>query len=416
VKPYDFVIAGGGLAGLSLAYRLVNSPLRDRSILIIDKETKTRNDRTWAYWTDRPLPFESMVYRSWDRLHVVGDRFENVINLGSYRYKVIRGSDFYRHASETLSACGNVSFMRGVVRRIEDGADEARVTVDGGTVSGRWVFDSLYRPSQHQPDRDLYHHMKLHFRGWEIETPEPAFDPGAATLFDFRTAQGGETRFFYVLPFSRHRALVEYTVFSPAPLSRHAYEAALRDYVTGTLGIERHRIARQEGGCLPITDQPFPRRIGGRVMTIGVKGGRIKPSTGYAFVRVQQDSAAIARSLLQAGHPFDVPPDSRRYRLYNAMLLEIMEGQGEQIESIFAAMFKNNPIGRVLRFLDEGGSLRENLSLIATLPPRLFLQAMGRRKVRGALARPLLASLPVPGTLGEGLGTQLFRRGSLTEG
>lgn len=31
-------------------------------------------------------------------------------------------------------------------------------------------------------------------------------------------------------------------------------------------------------------------------------------------------------------------------------------------------MFQNNPIERILRFLDEAGSLAENLRLIATLP------------------------------------------------
>lgn len=33
---YDFIIAGGGAAGLSLAYHLMRSPLRERSILIVD--------------------------------------------------------------------------------------------------------------------------------------------------------------------------------------------------------------------------------------------------------------------------------------------------------------------------------------------------------------------------------------------
>jgi lycopene beta-cyclase len=45
-KHYDFILAGGGLAGLSLACHLANSPLRDRSILIVDPDTKERNDRT----------------------------------------------------------------------------------------------------------------------------------------------------------------------------------------------------------------------------------------------------------------------------------------------------------------------------------------------------------------------------------
>ena len=41
---YDFVIAGGGLSGLSLAYHLAHSPLGDKSILIVDQSPKSQND------------------------------------------------------------------------------------------------------------------------------------------------------------------------------------------------------------------------------------------------------------------------------------------------------------------------------------------------------------------------------------
>jgi lycopene beta-cyclase len=50
MPDYDFILSGGGLAGLSLAYHLINSPLRDRSILIVDKDAKQQNDRTWCFW------------------------------------------------------------------------------------------------------------------------------------------------------------------------------------------------------------------------------------------------------------------------------------------------------------------------------------------------------------------------------
>jgi lycopene beta-cyclase len=392
VEPYDFIIAGGGLAGLSLAYQLVRSPLRDRSILIIDKDLRRRNDRTWAFWTDRPLPFDDAVYRSWDRLQVVGEGCAALIDLHDYRYNVIRGVDFHRCAREELAAHENVSFRRGVVQQIQDGVDQARVMVDGKTVRGRWVFDSVFKPSELTSDLERYHYLQLHFKGWEIETPAQAFDPQVPTLLDFRTPQQGETRFFYVLPFSRHRALVEYTVFSTDLLGRKAYDSALRAYIENTLGIDDYRVARKEGGCIPITDQPFRRQAGHRMMTIGTKGGRIKPSTGYAFVRVQQDSAAIVRSLLQDGHPFEVPEDSRRYRLYDSMLLEIMGRRGDRIKDIFALMFENNPAERVFRFLDEEASLWENLQLIAAVPPWPFLEALGRKKVWRALGRSLLAT------------------------
>ena len=44
----DIIIAGGGASGLSLACRLADSiELKDKNIIIIDKDSKITNDRTW---------------------------------------------------------------------------------------------------------------------------------------------------------------------------------------------------------------------------------------------------------------------------------------------------------------------------------------------------------------------------------
>ncbi|HET7089853.1 MAG TPA: lycopene cyclase family protein [Anaerolineae bacterium] len=381
MKHYDFVIVGGGLAGLSLACHLIDSPLRERSILIVDKDAKDKNDRTWSFWTRWPTLFDSIVHRSWNRLHLAGENFDQIIDLGDYRYQMIRGIDFYRFARQTLSAHPNVEFLQARVEQIEDDAGEARIVANGQPFAGKWVFDSRFKPPELKPDPTRYHTLNLHFKGWEIEAPEPAFNPQAATFLDFRTPQKGDTRFFYVLPLSKQRALVEYTLFSAELLKRDEYERALKDYLENVLQVGDYRVLSEEKGIIPITDQPFPRRAGRHVMTIGAKGGRIKPTTGFAFLRIQQDSAAIVDSLLRTGQPFDIPADSARYRLYDSLMLQIMLRRGAQVQQLFTLLFKNNPIERVLRFLDEAGSVWENLQLIPTLPPAPFLEALFRLKV-----------------------------------
>jgi lycopene beta-cyclase len=406
-ERHDFVFAGGGLSGLSLAYHLAHSPLGDKSILIVDQSPKSQNDRTWGFWSDRHTPFEAIVDRSWSRLRFITPGLERVADLGAYRYKVIRGLDFYNFVRDDLAARENITFKRGRVRRIEDGSEEARVVIDDQTVGAKWVFDSCYGPADTHTDSSRYHRLSLHFAGWEIRTDEPAFDhrlslhfagweirtdepafdPDLATLMDFRVAQEGETRFFYLLPFDERRALVEYTIFSSAVLGRGDYEAALRGYIREQLGIEAYEIVRREKGNIPITDRPFPRKLGRRVMSIGARAGRIKPTTGYAFTRIQADSAAIVDSLLRVSHPFDVPADSYRYQLCDSILLDIMERRGGEVRPIFEAMFANNSIGRIFRFLDEAVSPWEHLSIIPTLPPRPFLRALLNRRVWPAVGQ-----------------------------
>ena len=382
---FDFIIAGGGAAGLSLACHLVDSPLRDRSILIIDKDDDDQLSRNWGFWTNETTLFDELACHTWRQLHVVGEGFDKTFDLEDYQYKLIRGADFYRHALAKLRACGNVTFVRGVIDMVEDveAGDEARVVVDGREYRGRWVFDSIIRAGALRRQSRAFRFLKMHFKGWEIETSDDVFNPNAATLFDFRTPPGKLSevqamRFFYVMPFSPRRALVEYVLFSPNALCQDDYDQALREHIETVRGIHDYRVVAEENGCVPITDYPFVRRTGRRVMAVGAKGGQLKPSTGYSFMRVQHDSVAIVRSLVKRGHPFDVPYGSRLFRLGDSVLLDIMLRRGDEIKPIFTAMFAHNPIRRIFHFLDEVASPWEVVRMTASLPPWQFVYSFGR--------------------------------------
>lgn len=380
MTDYDFIIAGGGVSGLSLACHLARSPLGDRSILIVERETKDSNDRTLCFWADRPTAFDEAVHRSWSSLRFFGDEFEKIIPLNGYRYRMIRGIDFHRYARRELASLPNVTLWHGNVDRVEDDVDRARLTVDGRTFIGKWVFDSRSPYTTAAPESPRHHDLRQFFKGWLIETSEDAFDTQAVTFLDFRTQQNREMRFFYMLPLTARQALVEYV-----GLSQEDYDRALAHYVADVLRLRDYRVVASEGGVNPLSDRPFSRRTGRRVMTIGAAGGQVKPTSGYAFTRIQRDSAAIVASLDRHGHPFDVPDASRFYRLCDSLMLYVMQQHSDQMKSIFTSMFRNNPIERIFRFLDEAATPRENLAMMASLPPALFVRAFLRLKVLRAI-------------------------------
>ena len=373
---YDFAILGGGAAGLSLALELVRSPLKEKSILIIEKDAKKSNDRTWCYWTDEPGPLDDIAYRVWPNMHFRSDSLDRTWDLSPLRYQMVRGVDFYRYAEAELEK-HNVTFLIGT-GEVEDGGAAATVRVDGQSAQAEWVFDSRIRPGDVVQNTRRYNYLKQHFTGWVIETDASSFDPQTVTMFDLRTPQRGGVTFFYILPFSETRALVEYTLFSSDLLPDSDYELALRDYLANNFGLRRYQIQETEHGVIPMTDHPFKRNLGQRILAIGTRGGRVKPSTGYAFSRIQRDSQRIVSSLIQINHPFAIPPDSLRYRFFDTVILEVLAKEPQLGRPIFSAIFARNPVQRVLKFLDDSTSLWEDLQILSSPSPGPFLRALIR--------------------------------------
>src|SRR5687767_10156799 len=95
-QHYDYIITGAGCAGLSLLRRMMqHSFFINKKILLIDKEQKTGNDRTWCFWEQQPGFFEDIVYHRWEQADFYSDHFSARYDLTPYTYKMIRGSDLY---------------------------------------------------------------------------------------------------------------------------------------------------------------------------------------------------------------------------------------------------------------------------------------------------------------------------------
>ncbi|MFP4509227.1 MAG: lycopene cyclase family protein [Spirochaetaceae bacterium] len=374
-NQYDFIFAGGGGASLSLAYHLVESGFEQSRMLIVDEEEKIANDRNWCFWLTGTTPYESIIRTSWDTVQIVGDGRNLVLPMTPYRYQMLRSGDFYRFVKERLSACPGVEFLTAHVEEVRDTAEGAEIVVKGATFAGRWVFDSRWKYHNLTVDETKYRNLKQHFKGVEIRTPDDRFDVDTARMFDFRTPQHNVMRFFYVMPWSRREAHVEFTLFSAQTLPPEEYDQRIADYIRDVLGITEYEVIGEEACIIPMTDQPFERRGGEHILRIGTLGGRVKASTGYAFMRMQWDAEAIVDSLKRTGHPFDLPQTPKRYHTFDSILLQVLLERGDLAEHVFVRFFDRNPVARMFSFLDEQDGVWDNLKIMSTVPIPAFLKA-----------------------------------------
>lgn len=369
---YDYIIAGTGCAGLSLAMHMIHSgKFNHKKILIVDKEEKSKNDRTWCFWEKEPGLFEPIVHQKWEKVWFHGKDFSRMLELPPYNYKLIRGIDFYNYCFEFIAKHPNIELRFGDIEEIKNENDNSFIKIGDEVISAGYIFSSILFEKPILKRNEYY--LLQHFKGWMIETEKPSFNPGEATLMDFRIDQQHGTSFVYVMPFSATKALVEYTLFTEDLLTRPQYDEGLKEYISKFLQIDSYKVLEEEFGVIPMTNHRFPVS-NGNIIYIGTAGGQTKASSGYTFRFIQKHSAAIVEQLLANKHP-SVKQAKKRFLFYDSVLLHILQHKKLSGEKIFSALFKKNKPQRLLRFLDNESSFGEELKIISSLPTGPFLKA-----------------------------------------
>ncbi|MFC4633620.1 lycopene cyclase family protein [Dokdonia ponticola] len=374
---YDYIIMGGGLSGLTLAYRMAQDAFFDaKSILIIDAAAKKENDRTWCFWESQPDIFEDIVSHRWSTIGFKSPVFSDEILIQPYQYKKIEGDDFYAFAKAYLATKPHISFLQETVLSVENQQHQVVITTAQQKLFGAKVFNSILN-SELLESQSQHQYLKQHFIGWFIKTETPIFDPDCATFMDFTVPQKGNCRFMYVLPTSPTEALFEYTLFSKELLEDSEYETAIQEYLTKK-GILQYHIQRKEQGNIPMSSYRFDKHNSKNMLHIGSAGGWTKASTGFTFKHTLKKTAALV-GFLKTEKDFRLFSKRSRFWWYDLLLVDVLYRKNHLGAPIFGEMFKNNPTDRIFRFLDDETTFKEELQIIWSLPKKEFVKAVFSR-------------------------------------
>ena len=374
MKFYDFVIAGAGCSGLSLAAALSKANIK-QSILLIDNNIHTNQDKTWCFWetlNTSPLPFPATV---WKNLSFYSDNYEKKEKILPFHYVGVKSGDFYKYSYDELKNSKNIDIIEENIERIYGLESGACVETKTQKFHCLYLFNSTSISAGHSKSHSSFSALKQHFQGWFVKTEKPVFEKNTATFMDFRTEQHQDVRFFYVLPYSEREALIEYTIFSKQLLADEAYDEQIEKYIQETLQIEKFTIIEKEKGIIPM-EFIHPDTSHNHVIPIGIVGGALKPSTGFAFSLIQKQVNQIVKSIQSEKYLFHNNLIQNRFSFYDTILLHLLQKKEINKSAIFISLFKGNKIGSILSFLSEKTGVFSEIKIFSTLPIKLFIIAV----------------------------------------
>ncbi len=377
MNQYDYIITGSGASGLMLAYRMSKDPFfNDCSILIIDKEKKEANDRTWCFWENNTGEWDHLVYKSWNTILFKSNFFKKEIPLDSYSYKMIRSADFYKQLRKILYSKENFTIIEDRVENIKDEETFVRVKTSTNRYKANKVFNSIDFKKSFE-NQSEYPILLQHFKGWFIETDTDVFNDSIATLMDFTIQQKQNTRFMYVLPLTPRKALFEYTLFSKNTLSNDEYESEISTYIKNK-GVVNYKIYEKEKGIIPMTSYKFWNHNSKNVLHIGTVGGWTKSSTGYTFRNITKKTKQIV-DFLKKESDFRNFRKKTRFWWYDLLMIDVLTKDNHFGSKLFSRLFQRNSVSNVFKFLDDESNLFQEVRIILSIPPLKFIKAFLKR-------------------------------------
>ena len=381
-ESFDYIICGAGASGLLLANSMIEDDFfRDKKILLIEKNNKSINDRTWGFWDNKVNVLDSIIFKSWDNAEFTDSSFRKNFSLSPYKYMMVKAVDFYSHFLEKIDNASNFEYVNASISEIVSNTNQNYVNTSIGKFSSKLIFSSL--PLNNNINFNKYPLLNQSFIGWTIETVEDVFDENKMTLMDFDRDQKNETRFIYTLPFSSKRALIEYTLFSETLISDKEYEDGIKEYLNKR-GINDYRVLEKEKGNIPMTCFPFEKSNTDKLIYIGTAGGWTKPSTGYTIKNTIEKTEELV-SFIQSNQSLKKFKKRNRFWYYDLLLLDVLKSTKGNGYKTFSYMFKrNNPI-KILKFLDEKTNLNEELPILLSVNKIVFIKAFLNRVLRNPI-------------------------------
>lgn len=362
MKVYDIVIIGAGCAGLSLAYRLINTSYK---ICIIENKSITNRIRkTWSYWNTYSHPFKHLEKYTNSKLSIHHKCSTTILDCSEHNYSSIDSYDFDNYILRKIDECPNIEIMFDTqIKEVVPAGTQYNINLDRETICAKYVFDS--RPN-HQTIQ-----MKQTFKGLFVKFDRPIED-FTSQLMDF--SEKNEFHFFYCLPMGDNTYLFESTYYTGLKKDKNNMTDEIHNYINKKYSV-KYSVVREEYGEIPLSTNVKINKKSSNYLNIGIPSGSTRASTGYTFLNIQKQADEYVKKL--NGQTYIEYPSTLKNKILRKMdnvLLQIIKCQPIDSKYILYKMFECNDSNRVIRFLSEKPSLLDIIIIIWNMPKLIFIK------------------------------------------
>ena len=335
----NIVILGGGCSGLALASSLSGTNYRGQ-ITILDSRCDYTNDKTWCFWAKPNSLWSQLAPYHWQKCLFSANSHSSVVQkYQKYQYCCLPSDVYYQHCLNLIDK-PNIKLITGVeVQKIQPRKDyqpfSSYIETSQGLIGADIVVDTR---TEHIGNALLYQS----FWGQEVELIEPICSYDTVRLMCNMKADHQSISFYYLLPLTENRVLIEPTIFSrevsPPIQLKHLFEE-----IYDIENINVKKILRQESGILPMGSEYQSQKTG--VIQGGISGGALRSSSGYGFLRIQHWAEQCAYSIKYN------PSANYCYRDFFQ----------EKMDRLFLKVVRNNPQLGLYNFIQLSANLSPDM-------------------------------------------------------
>ena len=370
----DYLILGGGCSGLSLIDKIIDKNINHLSFIILEKKEKYLDDKSWCFWDKNESIFDELSEKKWKKFVFSLDNKTNILESCSYNYYYIRSINFYEKIIKKINNSLNIDLrLNEDILSVKKLESYYRVTTNKRIYTAKNILDT--RPNLNHFNK--YPLLFQSFIGFEIISDHQIpIKKNCAYLMRNMNVENEKFYFEYILPLKNNKFLFELTAFSKVKLPYEYLEKKIKKYLEN-YKIKNYDIIRKEYGVLPMGFVNL-RKIfkGSNYFYTGTSAGAIRPSSGYAFLRIQNWAEACSLQLKKNGTLITFPKDTFFLKTLDKIFLKIIYSNIYICPKVFYLLTKRVSVHAFIKFMNGNASFIDYIKIILAMPKRIFIRCL----------------------------------------